>query len=61
MEKLSLLHRQLIRLRYGSNILSEQIAEKTGRSASAIRQLLYRIRTRLLKCVQDDAAAEEDP
>ena len=61
MEKLSPLHRQLIRLRYGSNILSEQIAAKTGRSASAIRQLLYRIRTRLLKCVQDDATAEEDP
>ena len=60
-EKLSPFHRQLIRFRYGSNILSEQIAEKLGRSAGAVRQLLYRIRTRLLKCVQDDAMPEEDP
>ncbi len=60
-KKLSPLHRQLIRLRYGNNLLSDEIAENLVRSASAVRQLLYRIRIRLLKCLQENATTEEEP
>jgi len=59
-KQLSSFHRRLIHYRYSQNILSEQIAERLGRSAPAVRQLLYRIRTRLLKCVQGRPMSEED-
>jgi RNA polymerase sigma-70 factor, ECF subfamily len=61
MDKLNPLHRQILRFRYGNNLLAEQIAKTMGRSATAVRQLLYRIRTQLLKCAQDDATTEEKP
>lgn len=60
MKQLSHFHRRLIHYRYRYNILSEQIAERLGRSAAAVRQLLYRIRTRLLRCVQSSSMSEDD-
>jgi RNA polymerase sigma-70 factor, ECF subfamily len=59
MGKLSPLHRELIRLRYRKKQSSEQIAATTGRSASAIRQLLYRVRSQLLTCLQREQQREE--
>ncbi len=59
-QRLSLFHRQLIHYRYSYNILAEKIAERIGSSASAVRQLLYRIRTRLLKCVESGSLPEDD-
>lgn len=59
MGKLSPLHRELIRLRYRQRQSSEQIAAVTGRSANAIRQLLYRVRTQLLTCLQREQQKEE--
>jgi RNA polymerase sigma-70 factor, ECF subfamily len=61
MGKLSPLHRQLLRLRYRNKQSSEQIAATVGRSASAIRQLLYRIRTHLLVCLRHEQQKEEHP
>lgn len=60
MEKLSPFHRRLIRHRYGDNLLADEIAKDLVRSPSAVRQLLYRIRTRLLKCVREYSAMEEE-
>ena len=60
MEKLSPFHRRLIRHRYGNNLLANEIADNLVRSPSAVRQLLYRIRTRLLKCVRDYSVTEEE-
>jgi RNA polymerase sigma-70 factor, ECF subfamily len=59
MGKLSPLYRQLLGLRYRQNQSSEQIAADMGRSASAIRQLLYRIRTQLLTCLRREQQKEE--
>lgn len=59
MGKLSPLHRELLRLRYRKKQSSEQIAAVTGRSANAIRQLLYRVRTQLLTCLQREQKKEE--
>ena len=59
MGKLSPLHRELLRLRYRKNQSSEQIATATGRSASAVRQLLYRVRNQLLTCLQRERQKEE--
>ncbi|MBN1395489.1 MAG: sigma-70 family RNA polymerase sigma factor [Pirellulales bacterium] len=58
-QKLNPLHRRLIRLRYGDNLLADEIAENLSRSSGAVRQLLYRIRMRLLECVKEIALAEE--
>lgn len=61
LQKLSPLHRQAIHSRYGASPWTEQAAEGTGRSGSALRQLLYRIRMQLLRCMKDDQAKEVDP
>jgi RNA polymerase sigma-70 factor (ECF subfamily) len=59
MGKLSPLYQELLGLRYRQNQSSEQIAADMGRSASAIRQLLYRIRTQLLTCLRHEQQKEE--
>lgn len=59
MSKLSINYRELIRLRYQKDLSSEQIAADTGRSASAVRQLLYRVRAQLLSCMQHERRKEE--
>ena len=59
MGKLSPLYRELLGLRYRQNQSSEQIATDMGRSASAIRQLLYRIRAQLLTCLRHEQQKEE--
>jgi RNA polymerase sigma-70 factor (ECF subfamily) len=61
MSKLSDTYRELIRLRYHNSLSSEEIAANTGRSASAVRQLLYRVRTQLLSCMQREERQEEHP
>jgi len=59
LERLSAKDRELIHQRYRLNCSAEEIAEKTGRTAGAIRQVLYRIRGDLLRCIERRLAREE--
>ena len=61
MSEVSISHRELLKLRYSENLSSRQIAAHTGRSATAVRRALYRVRTQLLECLQRDAKKEERP
>lgn len=53
MGKLSEANRNLIDLRYDEMLLAPQIAEKTGRSAVAVRQALFVIRKDLTNCITE--------
>jgi RNA polymerase sigma-70 factor, ECF subfamily len=59
MGKLDPMHRELLQLRYRKKQSSDRIAADLGRSPNAIRQLLYRIRTQLLTCIQREQRKEE--
>lgn len=61
MDKLDPMHRELLQLRYRKKQSSDRIAADMGRSPSAIRQLLYRIRTQLLTCIQREQRKEDHP
>jgi len=60
LEKLSESHRELIRMRYsvGANIAT--VAEEIGKSTGAVKQLLFRIRTMLVDCVNFAMTQEAD-
>ena len=45
--------RQVIAFRYEQQLTSEEIAERTGRSALAIRTLLVRVRHQLKQCIEE--------
>lgn len=53
--------RRLIGWRYRKNESSKEISARTGRTPDAIRQVLYRIRTELLNCIQHRIAEGEMP
>jgi RNA polymerase sigma-70 factor, ECF subfamily len=60
MAEIAASHRKLLKWRYHDNLSSKQIAADTGNSDNAVRRALYRIRTRLLTCLQREAK-KEDP
>ena len=54
LERLSSNHRDLLFARYGGGLTVEQIAQRTKRSAGALRVTLHRLRTALLRCIQQE-------
>jgi RNA polymerase sigma-70 factor (ECF subfamily) len=56
LNKLAPAQRQLIDLRYVDGHAIERIAEAIGRPAGSIRQTLYRIRSALLDCIEQQLA-----
>ena len=52
-ERLSDEHKALLQKRYGKEQSITTLAEDDGRTASAIKQLLYRIRNLLAACVEE--------
>lgn len=52
MEQLPAKLRKLVKMRYEAGCSSEDIAGKMGGSASAVRQMLVRLRMRLRNCVE---------
>ena len=60
MGKLSDSNRKLVEMRYDMELLAPQIAEKTGRSATAVRQALFVIRRDLARCIKDTLDGEEE-
>ena len=44
--------RELIRARYVSDESTSSIAARTGRTAASVSMLLYRVRQKLLDCIQ---------
>lgn len=59
LERLPEADRQLIRDRYRHNHSTQDIARREGRTAAAVRQVLYRIRGELLRCIERRLAREE--
>ena len=59
LEKLPAAQKQLVEQRYAPGGSVQDIATKAGKSVGAISQTLYRIRETLLKCVEQNLAAEE--
>ncbi|MEZ6061470.1 MAG: sigma-70 family RNA polymerase sigma factor [Planctomycetaceae bacterium] len=53
--------RQLIRMRYSSNVTGDQVAEELGRPANSVYQSLGRIRRVLMECVRRQLAGSGDP
>lgn len=52
--------RALVEMRYGQSLLAREIAEKTGRSALAIRQALFVIRKDLTCCIKQTLEGKEE-
>lgn len=52
-ERLSASHRTMLHKRYRKESTMEDLADEHGKSISAIKQVLYRIRSLLAKCVQE--------
>jgi RNA polymerase sigma-70 factor (ECF subfamily) len=50
--------REVLRMRYVLGYQSPQIGRRVKRSAEAVRQMLFRIRARLLECVEARMAGE---
>ena len=51
-ETLSDGHRELIHLRYAKSTKLADLAEKTGRSANALKQVFFRLRALLAGCIE---------
>lgn len=51
LEKLTPVHREMIRLRYAEGTALQAIAESRGMTANAVMQALFRIRQSLMHCV----------
>lgn len=51
-ESLSDGHRELMHLRYAKFVKPADLAEKTGRSVNALRQLFFRLRNSLADCIE---------
>ena len=49
--------REVVAMRYESELTSDEIGAKTGRSAMAIRTLLVRVRHQLRQCIEERLAA----
>ncbi|MEL6108939.1 MAG: sigma-70 family RNA polymerase sigma factor [Planctomycetota bacterium] len=52
-ERLSTDHRMMLQKRYGKAATMASLAKEHGKSASAIKQVLYRIRSLLAQCVKE--------
>ncbi|MEO1973334.1 MAG: sigma-70 family RNA polymerase sigma factor [Pirellulaceae bacterium] len=52
MESLSHGHRELIHLRYAKSQRLVDLAEQTGRSVNALKQLFFRLRSSLANCIE---------
>ena len=61
LDKLEADQREMIRTRYSPGGSVQQIATETGRSASSISVTLYRIRQKLLDCMQRRMRQEANP
>lgn len=59
LEKLAPSQREMIRWRYNPGGSSQDIAEKTGRSASSVGVALFRIRKTLLECIRRSLEQEK--
>lgn len=57
MESLSHGHRELIHLRYSKSVRLADLAEQTGRSVNALKQLFFRLRASLADCIQQRLGA----
>jgi RNA polymerase sigma-70 factor, ECF subfamily len=60
MEKLSESDLAMVRMQYTEDLRPRQIAERVGRSAGAVSQVMHRIRMTLLRCIDENVAREED-
>ena len=60
LKKLPEKDRDLLDRRYGTGLQARQISGQIGRSARAVAQALYRIRTTLLRCIEQTLAVEGD-
>jgi RNA polymerase sigma-70 factor, ECF subfamily len=58
LEKLTPRERQLLNFRYKSGMSLENMARRRGKSASAIAQALFRLRTALMECINRTLEAE---
>lgn len=54
-------HRQVIRQRYEPGVSVADLARQQGSSTTALSQLLYRIRHKLLDCIEGKLAREVSP
>lgn len=52
MESLSDGHRELVHLRYAESRRLADLAEQTGRSVNALKQLFFRLRSALATCIE---------
>jgi len=52
LESLTAGHRELIHLRYAKSLKLADLAEQTGRSVNALKQLFFRLRGSLASCVE---------
>ena len=51
-ETLSAGHRELVHLRYARSMRLADLAEQTGRSVGALKQLFFRLRASLASCIE---------
>lgn len=59
-EKLSEADRELVQMQYADDLRPRQIAARVGRSAGAVAQAMHRIRTGLMKCIDENLSAQEE-
>jgi RNA polymerase sigma-70 factor (ECF subfamily) len=57
-QKLPEANRRLLTMRYTSSLSIQSIASQIGSSVAAVSQSLYRIRSVLMKCIQDSLAGD---
>ena len=52
LESLTAGHRELVHLRYAKSLKLADLAEQTGRSVNALKQLFFRLRASLASCIE---------
>ena len=52
LESLKVGHRELVHLRYAKSLKLADLAEQTGRSVNALKQLFFRLRASLASCIE---------
>jgi len=60
MKRLSGQDRELIQMQYADDLRPREIAQQVGRSANAVAQAMHRIRTSLLKCIDENISGDEE-
>ncbi len=61
LDQLSPEHRQTLRQRYQPGVSIADIASEQGRSEAAVSQLLFRLRNRMMECVEEKMSREGRP